>query len=213
MQRVRKKQLESICSDWNAALIGLEHLWLSRNFMLKWQLWRSSIYGGLPVWWVEQIVVMLLAMSFLFFLAYNVIASWLQSLPRITVIFSVGPQFTVEANNAWMAQNLHFVNANKEQKQTCWSFNGKTRYYPWTRLASLCCPPQQAAVSRWNSPVPTAFCSTRHGVCKTRRSIQSNPCTVIASGSILFINACCKKSKGIPVSRFLVETVSGIVVF
>lgn len=99
MQRVRAKQLESICPDWNTTLIRLEHLWLSRNFMPKWQLWRSSISGGLPVWWGERrkwsdlsdVARDVILFSYIF-------TSVLHDFKKITVIFSVGLQFTVATN-------------------------------------------------------------------------------------------------------------------
>lgn len=153
MQRVRTKQLESICPDWNTTLIRLEHLWLSRNFMPKWQLWRSSISGGLPVWWGEQRKWSDLSDVaqdvFSFFLHIRVGASRLQ---KITVIFSVGLQFTVATNKRLKGSKLPFCKRKRAKSKPAGHFMGK-------RVASSSCSVQlqQPVVRCWNSPVWTVF--------------------------------------------------------
>lgn len=117
MQRVRTKQLESICPDWNTTLIRLEHLWLSRNFMPKWQLWRSSISGGLPVWRGEQrkwsdlsdVAWDVFTFSYIFTSAHHnfkklqLFSLWVCSSPW-------------QRTNAWQtAQNFHFVKRAKHK--------------------------------------------------------------------------------------------------
>lgn len=197
MQRVRAKQLESICPDWNTTLIRLEHLWLSRNFMPKWQLWRSSISGGLPVWWGERRKwsdLSDVARDVIsFFLHIHIGASRLQ---KNYSYFLCG--FAVHRSNkqtAWTAQNFHFCKRKRPKSKPAGHFMGK-------RAASSSCSvqPQQPVVRCWNSPVWTAFCtppplamaSARH------REASSQTCA-----RFVLMNACCSNREHVPVSRLL----------